>query len=390
MTAPIGPTDSSVVPRYAGAATFARLPRADQVDSFDVAVLGVPFDSGVSYRPGARFGPAHIRESSRLLRPYNPVQKVHPFATQQVVDAGDLAVNPYDIQHAVKEIQAGGRGPHQRRCPAADHRRRPHGRAAAAACRRRPARTRRGRPLRRPPRHLGHLLRRAVHPWHPLPPRERGGPPRHERLRPRRHPRSAVLRPRSLRRRGAGLPDRGRARRPRTSAGEASSSASRTGVGDRPVYVSIDIDVLDPAFAPGTGTPEAGGLSSRELLQVAALLRRPPARRCRHRRGGAGLRPRPDHRHRGSPRRLRAHLGDGAHAPRDGAGVMSAAAAPAAAQRRLGRRRRARRGGRRGGLRHPRHPQPRALPGAGAQRNPPRDRPVTSRASATRPTGTRG
>ena len=67
-----GPTDATQIPRYAGPATFARLPRTDEVSSVDVAVLGVPFDSGVSYRPGARFGPGHIRASSKLLRPLQP------------------------------------------------------------------------------------------------------------------------------------------------------------------------------------------------------------------------------------------------------------------------------------------------------------------------------
>src|SRR5712675_3308481 len=107
---PIGPPDATRVPRYAGPATFARLPRTDQVARTDVAVIGVPFDSGVSYRPGARFGPAHIRTSSKLLRTYNPVQDVEPFATQQVVDAGDIACNPFDIPDAVKQIDEGIRG----------------------------------------------------------------------------------------------------------------------------------------------------------------------------------------------------------------------------------------------------------------------------------------
>ena len=101
---PIGPVDASKVPRYAGLATFARLPRIEDVSRADVAVVGVPFDSSVSYRPGARFGPAHIRQSSRLLRPYNPALDVLPFATQQVADAGDIAVNPFDIQDAIGEI----------------------------------------------------------------------------------------------------------------------------------------------------------------------------------------------------------------------------------------------------------------------------------------------
>ena len=106
---PIGPPDASVYPRFAGIATFARLPRLEDVGSTDIAVVGVPFDSGVSYRPGARFGPAHVRESSRLLRPFNPVQDVEPFARQQVVDAGDIAVNPFNIEEAVRQIEDGAR-----------------------------------------------------------------------------------------------------------------------------------------------------------------------------------------------------------------------------------------------------------------------------------------
>src|SRR5271166_6306305 len=105
----VGPVDSTEVPRYAGPATFALLPRIDEVARADAAVLGVPFDSGVSFRPGARFGPAHIRESSRLLRPYNPALGVSPFATLQVVDAGDLAVNPFSIDDAIKQIERGAR-----------------------------------------------------------------------------------------------------------------------------------------------------------------------------------------------------------------------------------------------------------------------------------------
>src|SRR5215471_12142968 len=105
----IGPVDSTAVPRYAGEATFARLPRLDEVSQADVAILGVPFDSGVSYRPGARFGPSHIRESSRLLRPYNPALQVPVFARQQVADAGDLTVNPFSIDEAISAIERGAR-----------------------------------------------------------------------------------------------------------------------------------------------------------------------------------------------------------------------------------------------------------------------------------------
>ena len=106
---PVGPTDPMAVPRFAGLATFARLPQLDQVDGADVVVVGVPFDSGTTYRPGARFGPAHVRESSRLLRPYNPELEVGPFSSQQVADAGDIACNPFDIKEAVDQIEAGAR-----------------------------------------------------------------------------------------------------------------------------------------------------------------------------------------------------------------------------------------------------------------------------------------
>ena len=105
MTEPVQPVDGTVVPRYAGFSTFARLPRIDDVPAYDVAVVGIPFDAGVSYRPGARFGPGHVRQCSRVLRPYNPQMDVSPFANQQVVDAGDIPCTPYDIATAARQIE---------------------------------------------------------------------------------------------------------------------------------------------------------------------------------------------------------------------------------------------------------------------------------------------
>ena len=78
---------------------------------------GVPFDSGVTYRPGARFGPAAIRQASRLLRPYNPALDAQPFRDAQVVDAGDIAANPFDIDQAIDETREGLPALHDRRRP---------------------------------------------------------------------------------------------------------------------------------------------------------------------------------------------------------------------------------------------------------------------------------
>lgn len=71
-----------------------------------MVIAGVPFDSGVSYRPGARFGPSHVRESSRLIRPYNPGLDVSPFEIAQVADAGDIAANPFNINEAIEAVEA--------------------------------------------------------------------------------------------------------------------------------------------------------------------------------------------------------------------------------------------------------------------------------------------
>jgi agmatinase len=94
----VGPADATTVPRFAGSSTFARLPTIDSVPHFDIAVVGVPFDGGTTYRPGARFGPAAVRQGSRLLRPYHPELDTLPFDRAQVVDAGDIVCSPFDIE----------------------------------------------------------------------------------------------------------------------------------------------------------------------------------------------------------------------------------------------------------------------------------------------------
>ncbi len=269
---PVGPVDATRVPRFAGLATFARLPRLDEVPRADVAVVGVPFDSGVSYRPGARFGPASVREISRLLRPYHPGLDVSPFDAAQVVDAGDFACNPFDIGDAVESIaeqagelmDTGARlvtigGDHTIALPLLRAAAQRHGPVAllhfdahldtwdtyfGAAYTH-------GTPFRRAFEEglldtdaLSHVgIRGPLYARGDLDDDARMG--------------FGIVTAADVMRRGvdevvAGLRER---------------------IGDRPLYVSIDIDVLDPAHAPGTGTPEAGGLTSRELLEVLRGLR---------------------------------------------------------------------------------------------------------------------
>lgn len=269
----IGPRDSARTPRYAGPATFALLPRIDEVERTDVAVLGIPFDSGVSYRPGARFGPSHVRESSRLLRPYNPVTGTHPFGVQQVADAGDLGVNPFDIADAVRAIEeaadgfaaAGTRlmtigGDHTIALPLLRSAAKVHGPVAVVHFDAHldtwdtyfDAPITHGTPFRRASEeglidlesslHVG--IRGPLYSASDLDDDARLG--------------FAIIASHEIER--AGLP--------------AALERMHRRLGDKPVYVSVDIDVLDPAHAPGTGTPEAGGLTSRELLEFLRELGR--------------------------------------------------------------------------------------------------------------------
>jgi agmatinase len=261
----IGPVDATRVPRYAGEATFARLPRLADVARADVAVLGVPFDSGVSYRPGARFGPGHIRESSRLLRPYNPALQASPFAAQQVADAGDLAVNPFSIDEAIAAVERAARGLLEQAgrllTLGGDHTiALPLLRAVAAAYG--PvsvvhfdahldtwdtyfgAAYTHGTPFRRASEE-GLLDRSGC---------------LHVGVRGSLYTDADLTQDSELGFQHIPAPDVEELGVP------GMVERIRDRVGGRPVYVSVDIDVLDPAHAPGTGTPEAGGLTSRELL----------------------------------------------------------------------------------------------------------------------------
>lgn len=266
-TTPIGPVDGLKVPRYAGHSTFARLPRIEDVGRHDVAVVGVPFDTGVTYRPGARFGPAHIRQSSRLLRTYNPALDVEPFANQQVVDAGDLTFNPFDIDTAVAQIETGAHelmrdggtlvtlgGDHTIAYPLLKAVNRVHGPVALVHF---DAHLDTWDTYFDTPLTHGTPFRRAA---------EDGlfiqGQSAHVGLRGSLYSPDDLTSDAKL---GFHVVHcRDFIRRSIDSIIEE----LRTTIGTAPLYVSIDIDVLDPAHAPGTGTPEAGGMTSRELLEI--------------------------------------------------------------------------------------------------------------------------
>jgi agmatinase len=268
----LGPPDGRVFPRFMGPSTFARLPRTDQVESWDVAVVGVPFDIGTSYRPGARFGPIGIRLGSRTLRNWHPDLEVAPFAAHQVVDAGDIACSTYVIDDAIATIERttteltadGGRlvclgGDHTIAFPLLRTVHRRHGPVALVHF----------------DAHVdtydtymgaaythGTPFRRAAE----------------EGLFSRDHSMHVGIRgskygPEDLEDdAGFGFRVMGTWEMEDIGIrGYVERIAER--VGDQPVYLSIDIDVLDPAFAPATGTPEAGGFTSRELLGILRGLR---------------------------------------------------------------------------------------------------------------------
>lgn len=102
-----GPPDAQRQPRYAGIRTFARCPNNTDWANADVAVLGAPFDTATSYRTGARFGPAAIRDQSQLVRPWHAELGLDVFAQLSVVDGGDLEITPGNAERTATQIEAG-------------------------------------------------------------------------------------------------------------------------------------------------------------------------------------------------------------------------------------------------------------------------------------------
>ncbi|MGB5707119.1 MAG: agmatinase [Arenicellales bacterium] len=267
-TPPIQPVSGTVVPRYAGPSTFCRLPELRDVPYCDVAILGIPFDNGTSYRPGARFGPQAIRQASRHLRTnFHPAYDTEPFRQIQVADAGDVACNPYNIEEAIGQIETAATdlldkadalvslgGDHTIAVPLLRAVNSKFGQVALVHFDAHldtwdtyfGAPYTHGTPFRRAAEENLFIDHSSMHVG----------------IRGPLYSRDDLARDAELGFKVVHCDDL------QSHGVDHVVKRIRDRVGDHPLYLSIDIDVLDPAHAPGTGTPEIAGLSSRELVNI--------------------------------------------------------------------------------------------------------------------------
>ncbi len=264
------PVDALVYPRFSGVPTFMRLPHIPRADELDLALIGVPFDGGTTYRPGPRFGPRNVRVQSAMIRPWNPVLKVNPFEKWRTADYGDLSINPLSIEDTYQRIteqlgavlRAGARPV----CVGGDH-------SILLPI------------LRAVHRHFGPvaLVQLDAHgdTWGGYfgSPHSHGTPVKYA-VEEGLIAEGCALQV-GLRGQVYSEDDFDFARRHHIQI-VTSEEFHRDGVElvkprlkkfrRRPVYITLDIDVVDPAFAPGTGTPQVGGLSSAQVLDLVRSL----------------------------------------------------------------------------------------------------------------------
>jgi guanidinopropionase len=265
------PLDSGIVPRFAGVPTFMRLPQAEP-EEVDIALIGIPFDGGTTNRAGARHGPRELRNQSSMVRRVHHVTGVSPFDLVRVADCGDVPTNPLDLDDSLDQIAKF------------------YSRVRAAGA----------VPLSAGGDHLISLpILRGLASGQPL-----GmihfdahtdtydsffGTSRYNHGTPfRRAIEEGLLDPKRVVQIGlrgaiseASNYDYAREQGIRLifieeveERGVAEVMAeARSIVGDAPIYVSFDIDVIDPSFAPGTGTPEIGGVTAREAQALVRQLR---------------------------------------------------------------------------------------------------------------------
>jgi agmatinase len=265
------PLDPFASPRFGQVPTFMRLPHCRDPKLLDVALLGVPFDGGTSYRTGARFGPREIRVQSALIRPYHPVLQVSPFERLRVADYGDIDVAPVSIErthelietaiaellaHGVRPISVGG--DHSISLPILRALARRHGPVALVHF---DAHTDTWDQYLGSKHFHGSMFRRAVEEGLLETPYVIQLGIRGPLYSPRDFDFQAehgieVIPIGLIHEQGAG--------------GVAERFARLRG---KRVYCSFDIDAVDPAYAPATGTPEVGGLTSFEALALVRALR---------------------------------------------------------------------------------------------------------------------
>jgi agmatinase len=265
------PTDALTYARFTGVPTFLRLPHITDPEELEVALVGVPFDGGTTYRPGPRFGPRHIREQSAIIRPWNPVLKVNPFAKHRTADYGDLSINPLSIEDTFRRIEtgiapllaAGVRcvcvgGDHSISLPLLRAVAKKHGAVS--------------------------LIQFDAHNdlWDEyFGSKYSHGTPFRRAFEEGLLKDGEVLQV-GLRGQVYGEEDFDFARKHKVKMVTAEEFHSQ-GVAPvekllhtfrrKPVYVTLDIDVVDPAYAPGTGTPQVGGLTSVQILELVRGLR---------------------------------------------------------------------------------------------------------------------
>jgi agmatinase len=266
------PEDSLASPRFTGPSTFARLPFVRTLEDVDVAIVGVPFDTGVTYRVGGRFGPNAVRAASVMLRPYNANLDVKPFDVLSCVDYGDVAIVPGYTQRSYEAIEAAVKpivdagvvalligGDHA--CTL------PHLRATKSigpvAVIDFDSHTDAWDSYFGEKYNHGTWMRRAIE----------------EGLVDVEHSIEVGLRGSVYEstdwtglRDELGLDYLTTEDVLRMGPAETAKRIVKR-VGDRRAFVSFDIDVIDPAFAPGTGTPEPGGLSAHDGLAIVRDLR---------------------------------------------------------------------------------------------------------------------
>jgi len=265
------PVDALQVPRFAGISTLFRLPNITDPRRLDVALIGIPYDGGTSYRTGARMGPRHVRDQSAIIRPYNPVLDVSPFSSLRVADFGDLSTNPISIEDTYDRITKGLKpvldagtipiclgGDHSILLPILRAIHAAHGPVALIQF---DAHSDTWDKYWGMKYSHGTPVRRAIE----------------EGLLDEPYILQVGLRGQLY---GSDDMDYAREHNIRIITAEEFHEQGLDlvreklkGFDDRKVYLTLDIDVVDPAFAPGTGTPQVGGLSSDQILRLVRSLK---------------------------------------------------------------------------------------------------------------------